>query len=127
MKEKDQNKYYTFLGDEDFIDEDGFPRLKEESKQVYAKCSLSQKPKHIVSNTNLGVDKTSYKYYIATNANKQAYNPNDANQPKGSFIDNVCKDSTKFQQVNQYIFEKYIKFLITKNDGWIREINRDLN
>jgi len=124
---KDKDKYYTFLGGEDFIDEDGFPRLKEESEQVYAKCSLSQKPKHITSRSNLGVDQNSYKYYIALNPSKQAYNPNDPNQPKGNFVDSVCRDSDKLKEVNQYIFEKYIKFLITKNDGWIREINRDLN
>ncbi len=126
MKEKDQNKYYTFLGKEDFIDDKGFARAKNESKEVYAKCSLSQKPKHIVSRSNLGVDKTSYKYYIAINSNKEAYNPDNPNQPKANFIDNVCRDNTKFQEVNQYIFEKYVNFLMTKNDGWIREINRDL-
>ncbi len=124
---KDKDKYYTFFGNEDFIDENGFPRLEEESDQVYAKCSLSKKPKHITSRSNLGVDQNSYKYYIALNASKKAYNPNDPNQPKGNFIDNVCRDGSKLKEVNQYIFEKYIKFLITKNDGWIREINRDLN
>ena len=119
-------KYYTSLGEEDFLDSDGFPRLSEDSDKVYAKCTLSQKPKHIVSTTNLGVDKDSYKYYIALNANKEAYNPNDTYQPKANFVDTVCRDGNKLKQVNQYVFEKYTKFLKTNNNGWIKDVNRDL-
>jgi len=122
----DKNKYYTITGSEDYIDESGFPRLEKDSDKVYAKCSLSQKPKHIVSTTNLGVDKDSYKYYIAKNANNEAYNPNDTYQPKSNFINTVCKDSDRLIKVNQYIFDKYINFLKTSNSQWIKQINRDL-
>lgn len=122
----EQHKYYTILGKEQYTDEKGFPRLESETMYTYAKCSLSQKPKHIVSNTNLGVDKNSYKYYIALNSKKEAYNPTDPYQPKGSFVDTICRSSSKLTQVNQYIFDKYVQFLKTGNDGWIKEINRDL-
>ena len=120
------NKYYTLLGKQDFIDEDGLPRLNTESDQIYAKCSLSQKPKQMVATTELGVEKNSYKYYIAKNAKGEIYDPNESYQPKASFIDTVCKDSNRLMQVNQYVFNKYLNFLKTNNSAWIREANRDL-
>jgi hypothetical protein len=120
-------KYYTNLGNQDYIDENDYPRLDDgSSNKVYAKCSLSRKSKHIVSSTNLGVDKDSYRYYIHINANGEAFDPKAPYQPKANFIKKVCKDNGNFKEVNQYIFNKYIQFLKTNNKRWITEINRDL-
>lgn len=121
------NKYYTLNGLEDYQDDHNLPRVdNENSEKIYAKSILSRKPKHIVSNTNLGVDNMSYKFYIATDANNQAYNPKNKNQPKPNFIDRTCKSKYLFKEVNRYVFNKYLKFLKSENEAWIRDINRDL-
>lgn len=119
------DKYYTILGSEDFIDENGNPRLNEISNKVYAKCVLSRKPKNIVSNSGLAVDRDSYKYYILS-SDRQAFNPLDYNSNKVSFVDRVCKNHCNFIPVNQYIFDKYLHFLKSQNPQWIKEINREL-
>jgi hypothetical protein len=62
-------KYYTLIGSQDFLDEEGFPRVEsKDNKKIYAKSTLSKKPKNIVSKSNLGVDKVSYRYYISINS-----------------------------------------------------------
>jgi hypothetical protein len=119
------DKYYTILGSEDFIDEYGYPRLSEQSDLVYAKCVLSRKPKNIVSKSNLAVDKPSYKYYILT-VNREAYDPFAIADKKNSFVDTVCKKKNDFLQVNQLIFNKYLNFLKTQNQHWLKETNRDI-
>ena len=121
------NKYYTISGSEDYLDEDKLPRLETDNTDtLYAKAILSRKPKHIVSNTNLGVDNNSYKFYIAVDAKRQAYDPTSKNQPTANFIDRTCKSKYSFVQVNYYVFNKYLKFLTSQNSAWIKEINRDL-
>ena len=119
------DKYYTILGSEDFIDEDGYPRLNNISNKTYAKCVLSRKPKNIVSDSGLAVDNNSYKYYILS-SDRQAYNPLDPTQKKASFIDRICKHHCNFVPVNQYIFNKYLNFLKSQSVQWLKEINRDL-
>ena len=125
---KESNKYYTLIGNQDFLDDNNYPRTSTESNKTYAKCCLSKKPKRIASQSNLGVDKDSYKYYIAVNSNKEAYSPTNTNQPKANFVSRVCKDSKdyKLHSVNAYIFNKYIAFLKTGNNRALIDINRDL-
>lgn len=121
------DKYYTISGSEDYVDEDGFPRIEDaDAKKVYAKCILAKKPRSITTNSNLGVDKMGYKFYIAINEARTAYDPTDPNQPKANFIQTVCKNKNKFLEVNQYVFAKYVNFLKSPNKRWISEINRDI-
>lgn len=120
-------KYYTLMGSQDFLDDEGFPRVEsKDNKKIYAKSTLSKKPKNIVSKSNLGVDKVSYRYYISINSINEAYDPTNPNQPKASFIQRTCKSNSQFLEVNEYIFSKYINFLKSSNARWIKEINRDL-
>lgn len=118
------HKYYCLVGTHDFIDSDGMARIQDaESKSVAAKCIQSKKPKHFNS------PHSHYKYYIKATPSGQAYNPieyHKINDKKSNFIDAVCKKEWFFREVDQFIFNKYLKFLNTQNLSWLKEVERDL-
>lgn len=124
-----KNKYYTITGKEDSLDSGGFPVVDKDSAHIYAQCICEKKPRSMTAASALGVDNIGYKYYIAINCQRQAYNPLSKTCPKATFVDRICKNSKShtMKEVNQYIFNKYIGFLKTGNEKALANINRDLN
>jgi len=123
-----ENKYYTITGKEDGFDSGGFPTVGSDSTHIYAQSICEKKPRSMTAASSLGVDNIGYKYYIAINCQRQAYNPLSKSCPKATFVDRICKNSKShtMKQVNQYIFNKYIGFLKTGNEKVLADINRDL-
>lgn len=130
-KIKDDTKesvYYTLIGNEDFLDEKGNPCRNTNDNSVYAKAIKNKLPKAFQSNT-FNNDSVGYSFYIKVLPNKTLYNPIQLYAVKGSkpsFIDSVCKNTDKFIEVNQTIFDKYITFLRTKNTQWLTEAQREI-
>ena len=124
-----ENKYYTITGKEDAFDSGGFPVVDKESSHIYAQCICEKKPRSMTANSSLGVDNIGYKYYIAINSQRQAYNPLSKTCARATFVDRICKNSKShtMKEVNQYVFNKYIGFLKTGNEKALTDINRDLN
>lgn len=118
--------FYCVKGKEDFIDEEGNPRLSDkDSNHIAAKCIQNKKSKSFQTAVN------NYSYYIRTTPNSDLFNPIDKLSPikdkrQFDFVDNTCKDKWVFVEVGKTTFDKYIKFLVTKNISWLKEANRDL-
>lgn len=116
---------YTKIGYQDYLDDSGYPRLRVENHNVYAKSIKDKKSKHLKEIHNID-----YSYYVLTDPNKNLYNPMDllTIEPKikKSFLNKVCKSELVFTQVPQTIFEKYLNFLKTENIKWLKEAQREL-
>jgi hypothetical protein len=116
------SEYYTVLGQEDFVDDDGFPRIDSpESSKVYAKCIRNKLNKNFTGHNK-------FRFYIAVKANNKPYNPVNVKEiPEAyGFVNKVCKGGINFTEVNQNIFQKYIEFLKSKNTRWLLDIEREV-
>ena len=89
-------------------------------------CIQNKKTKVISQNS-----KNKFSYFIRSSPNSDLYNPINLlspikNKRQYNFIDNICKNEWSFIEVNKNTFDKYIKFLTTKNISWLKEAIRDL-
>jgi hypothetical protein len=118
--------FYCLKGKEDFIDTNGNPRVSDKDSDIIAaKCIQNKKSKSFQAASN------NYSYYIRTTPNAALFNPIEKLSPikdkrQFDFIDSTCKDKWMFVEVGKTTFDKYIKFLVTKNISWLKEANRDL-
>lgn len=124
-QDETEEKFYTSKGLEAFVDENSCPRLESDGENVYAKAVRDKLTKSF-SNGNM----RNYSYYIKTDPNKNIYDPTikhtiEPNMKK-NFIDIVCKDSLKFTQVSQNVFNKYLEFLKTGSKKYLVEAQRDI-
>jgi hypothetical protein len=119
-----EDKFYCLLGFEDYLDDDGYPRLNNENmSNAVAKIVFS---KHFTDN-----DKSYGRYYIKLDPNSKIFNPKkilSSIEEKNSlsFINNICKSEWDFKEVTPQVFQKYITFLKTKNLSWLKDAQRDL-
>lgn len=104
--------YYCLIGDEDFIDSNGNPRLNNDGNKVLAK--------QIYRNNSV-----SFAVKIANN--NKLYNPLDYGLEDKSYsiVDNVCRPQDKFKTVNQETFKLYVNFLTSKNLNWLTQAERN--
>jgi hypothetical protein len=119
-----EDKLYTLIDDNDFIDDSGHPRTNR-PELACAKKVFGKKSKHIT-------DQKSYNsYYIKCNPNKEVFNPiklhsSIEKKETNDYIDTVCKTKWNFLQVDEKIFRRYLGFLKSKNIRVLKEINRSL-
>lgn len=108
-----EQKFYCLIGEEEFIDNDGYPRLNTNSKKVLAKTTVRD---------NI----TTFAVKVANN--NKLYNPLDYGlQDKSySIVDNVCRPQDKFRTVNENIFNLYLNFLTSKNITWLTQAEREI-
>jgi hypothetical protein len=120
------NRFYCLSGQEDFIDDEGNPRIEqEEDPRVSAKATQTKRPKHFKDTSNY------YRYYIKMNPNLEIYNPiqiysSIKDKSKFAHINSVCKSIWTFKEVDISIFTKYITFLNTKNIQSLKDIERQI-
>lgn len=111
--------YFTIAKYQSFADDQGFPRLNEDSEHVYAKIINNKRRKSLQDNTLYP------SFYIRTDPNKNIINPFYENSKK-SFINKTCKGSINFSEVTESIFNKYINFLKTENPMWLSNAQREI-
>jgi hypothetical protein len=109
------NRFYSLIGDEDYLDDDLNPRLNKEDNKTIAKALKK-------------TDNLSYRYFIKIGAYGKIYNPisiydPDSKQPK--FMTRVRKSEWEFQEVSPKVFDYYINFLRTKNTAWLNNAERE--
>lgn len=124
-QEKYEELLYTAKGYESFVDDNNCPRLESDGENVYAKAVRDKLTKSFSSG-----DTRNYSYYIKTDPSKNIYDPTikhtiEPNMKK-NFINAVCKDSLKFTQVSQNVFNKYLEFLKTGSKKYLIEAQRDI-
>jgi hypothetical protein len=108
-------EYFTSDGNHDFYDTDGSPRLKSYSdEKVYAKICIRQ------NNTK--------KFMIKVDQSNKFYNPfslYDDKKAPPTFLNTIARNSKPFKEVSKSVFDLYIKFLVSKNSGWLLNAERE--
>lgn len=122
----DKSNFYCLKGYEDFIDDEGFPRVKDEDSQsIAAKKVLNKKSK------SFNNEQQHFSHYIKCNPSNELFNPiqlhsSIKDKSSNNFIDKTCKSEWTFKEVDKHIFNKYIRFLLTGNISWLKDAERDM-
>jgi hypothetical protein len=106
-------EFFTLSGMEDFLDTEDYPRAKVESDSVFAKRTKRKNG--------------TTKYTIRLSNTGKLYNPVSilGQETNNSFLNRVCRSNNKFAEVNQKVFNWYVKFLQTKNVAWLNNAERE--
>lgn len=106
-------EYFTLLGGQEFFDDLDRPRVKDENKALAKAISVNDKPT---------------RYYIKVGTYGKIYNPiglySEGHSEK--FMAKIGRKQFEYKEVNQKIFDMYIKFLSTKNMAWLNNAEREL-
>ena len=111
-KPTQNNQYYTLVGQEDFIDDENNPRLKQDDNRVLAKKTLQNKLKYLIKLDNAG------KFY-------NPMSPVSSVKPI-KILQTISISDTRFKEVNQTAFNMYLNFLRSKNIAWINNAEREV-
>jgi hypothetical protein len=123
----EDSTYYGLIGEEDFLDDKGNPRISsEDNPKVMAKAIPNKPSKHMTSKARMEL-----RFYIKTKQNDVIFNPvqlasNVKDRETFGFINNTCKGGVQFREVPQSVFDKYVTFLKTKNIRWLNAAQREL-
>ena len=105
------SSFYGLIGEEDFIDDSGNPRISSENSPKIMAKTLNNKPsKHMGAQSQMQT-----RYYIRLKSPDTLYNPipletTIKDKDPFDFINNTCKDGSNFQEVTPATFDKYITF-----------------
>jgi hypothetical protein len=122
-----ESLFYCLVGNEEYIDDNGNPRVSlENDKRVMAKAIPNKPSKHMTNGSGM-----QYRFYIMSKPNDIIHNPVQLattvkDKEAFNFINNTCKNSIQFKEVTQSVFDKYITFLKTKNIRWLNAAQREL-
>lgn len=112
-RSQDENKFYTIFGQQEYLDQDGYSRVDEDSDNIYAKSMNSN---------------GQTKYYIKCNRYGKLYNPTgmfmEGNHKR--FNKMIGSNEFNFKRVNLRIFELYLSFLKSKNIAWLNNAEREM-
>lgn len=111
---KKNHEYFTVLGDHEFLDDLGRPRMDAENNKVLAKTSTT--------------DNYPTRYYVKAGTYGKLFNPiglySEGRQTK--FLSKIGRKEYEFKEVNQRVFDYYVQFLTTKNLAWLNNAEREL-
>lgn len=104
------NMYYTAVGNQDYIDDEGNTRHDEEKQNTFAKIENG-------------------KFFIKVGLDNRAYNPIGlfSEGQHNKVLSKIGKNEFNYKKVNQRVFELYLSFLRTKNIAWLNNTNRELS
>ena len=117
-------KLYSLLGQESYIDDQGFPRLETESDKTFAKAIKNKLSKKFISDSP-----PTYSFFIKTDPNHNIVNPIATYSMKitnSNFLNKICKTEFSFTEVTESVFNKYLMFLKTSNIKWLNSAQREL-
>lgn len=121
-----EEQYFCLVGQEDYMDENGYPRVSnKDDEKVAAKIVFNKRPRQVIANQ---IFKS---YFIKVNPSLSVYNPKQTlvavkNKNANQFINSTCKTEWTFKEVDINLFNKYLYFLQTGNIKLIKNIERDL-
>lgn len=125
QNKESEHIFYGKKGDGDYLDEEGNARVVIDGDKVCAKA-IKDKPGKIIGKKS----SSSFSYYIKTTPNKTLYNPIERYtiEPnmKKNFIDKICKTELVFTEVSITVFNKYLMFLRTESEKWLKEAQREI-
>ena len=113
---------YTFSGEQDFFDDDGFPMIDlgedfdddffQEEDAYAIKISKGRK----------------INYYVKRGKYGKLFNPIGmySEGRKGQQMRHAGRPEWRFEPTNEKIFNYYINFLKTKNSAWLNNAEREI-
>lgn len=112
---EDPNKYYTYFGEQEWIDDSGYSRVDKDSDKIYAQSVPNEHG--------------TMHYFVKANKYGKLFNPT------GMYTEGHHKRFNKvlgaqefqFKKVNLRVFELYTSFLKTKNTAWLSNAEREMN
>lgn len=108
------NRLYTIVGQHDFLDEDGYPRLnlKDDVKPL----------------AELSITNGKTVYFVKRSDSGRLFNPiglySEGQEEK--FMKHRGKNQWSLRRCNHSVFKNYINFLKTKNEAWFRNAEREI-
>lgn len=104
---------FTILGSQDYFDDDNRPRIDDEDKALAKSVQVDNKPK---------------RFYIKIGTYGKIYNPiglySEGHSQK--FLAKIGRKQFEYKEVNQKVFDMYVRFLTTKNLAWLNNAEREL-
>jgi len=115
-----QIKIYTFTGEEDFVDPENYPRLKEQALEQ-ALASVDAYAIQIKTGSRM-------KWFVKRGRYGHLYNPIGlyAEGTKKRQLRHAGKSAWEFKAATKKCFHYYIKFLQTKNPAWLKNAEREV-
>ena len=117
-KSKDDKRtveVFTISGKQTWKCDDGYPRLDESQDEHYdayaKKVTIGSREKYYVKRGRYGKLFNPIGMYSEGTAKKQ--------------LRHAGRPEWEFKETNQQVFNKYIKFLKTKNSAWLNNAERD--
>lgn len=108
-----ENKFYTILGRQEFIDGDGYPRATEDDV-------INHLAKMQVVNNRLP------RYFVKLSAHGTLVNPISPMNQMSYSIKKEEYTNGKYVEVNKRVFKFYIDFLKTKNNAYLINAEREM-
>ena len=106
---------FTIKGKESFVDGDGYPRLEEGDQDDYdafaKRITIGQRDKYYVKRGRHGRLFNPIGLYSEGTAKKQ--------------LRHAGKPEWEYKETTQEVFDKYIRFLKTKNVAWLNNAERE--
>lgn len=105
--------YYTILGQQDQVNEEGFPVVfKKNSALAYTKTINDE-----------------IQYFLKIGTYGKIYNPMGlySEGKSNKFMAKIGKNEYNFTRVNQKVFDMYLNFLKSKNIAWLNNAERELS
>ena len=113
---------YTFKGEEDYVDEKGYPRLELDHKEM---DNVFHNFDAYAVRMTLG-DKTNY--YVKRGKHGRLFNPigmfSEGQSRKQ--MRHAGKPEWSLQATNRKVFDLYINFLKTRNAAWLTNAEREV-
>jgi hypothetical protein len=105
---------YTLIGNQEYLDEDKKPRVKDEDNALAKSVSINNKYP---------------KFYVKVGTYGKIYNPiglySEGREQK--FLSKIGRKEFEFKEVNKKVFDLYVNFLATKNLAWLNNAERELS
>ena len=106
---------FTMKGKQSFVDDDGYPRLEEDDQDNYnafaKKVTIGQRAKYYVKRGRHGKLFNPIGLYSEGTAKKQ--------------LRHAGKPEWEYKETTQEVFNKYIRFLKTRNVAWLNNAERE--
>ena len=113
---------YTFKGEHDFENEDGYPMIELEDEDIDNLFSLADA-------YALKIKKGKRtEYYVKRGRHGHLYNPIGmyTEGTKNNQMRHAGRPEWRFETTNKKVFDYYTNFLKTKNTAWLRNAEREV-
>ena len=116
---------YTIKGQEDELDDNGFPLLYDEERERMGKITFIKAELSDDAYAKKTFNGKRYRYYAKINQRGDLYNKYGLYEEGKINKKRVTGELTwQFREVNLRVFELYLSFLKTKNVAWLKKAER---